>query len=120
MRTFCILLLAANMLACSSCRSLSNPASEGREAARADLRAGKLALETTAFRPWSPVYARLLRERYHIDFKNVSERITSPEVSGYRHGYNEIMRNEILRRYGSNVLERTAEEAQGFAAHSPQ
>ena len=87
--------------------------------ARADLRDGKLITETAGFQaPWLSTNTRLLRERYGIELRMVAGCVVTPKILGHIHGYNEVMDVEIERRFGRNVFERTATEAERIGPHN--
>lgn len=113
--------LAAVFL-CSACALVSSASAQrGRSDARADLRAGRLAIETFGLPPRDrPIYHRLLKERYGIEPRVVAGCIVNDSILGHVRGYNEVMREEIQRRFGANVFERTAEEARRIYARNPR
>ena len=97
-------------LACNGCdKVLSN---KGAADARADLAAGKLAIETSGLpAPWRTTYARLLRERHGIELRTVAGCMIGDEDLQHMKSYNSLMEAEISRRFGADLLEKTADEA---------
>ena len=108
-RTFAIA-LAFLLSACAAISSIA--AQRGRADARADLRAGKLAIETFG-KPanYRPTYQRLLRERYGVQLRVVAGCAVDDSILGHTRGYNAIMRPEITRRFGTDVFDRTVADA---------
>lgn len=102
----------------TSCRTggldYSRSAEErGRLDALQDIRTGRLASETfgkPAF--YREEYHRLLKKRFGIDYKIVAGCLVDDRIVGHAAGYNEVMHAEILARFGADVFERTAAEAQ--------
>jgi len=93
-------------------------AAKGRSDARADLSAGKLALESFGLpAPWAGTYARLLRERYGIEKRSVAGCVVDSGIVSHADGFNEVMRAEIKRRFGVDVFERTAAEAKRLSPY---
>lgn len=99
----------------SSCAAFNSWRGEvnGRADAQKDLKAGKLILETMGPppAPWEQTYEKLLKERHGITYSWVAGCIVNDRVSGHARAYNEVMEAEIERRFGKDVLEKTAEEA---------
>jgi hypothetical protein len=56
-------------------------------------------------------YAKILRERYRIEFKRVGGDVVDVQTIGHAEGYNELSEREIKRRFGDDVLEKTEAEA---------
>lgn len=97
-------------LACCGCGK--SPSSNGDADARADLAAGKLAIETAGLpAPWRTTYARLLRERHGIELRSVAGCMIGEETLQHMKSYNSLMEAEISRRFGADLLEKTANEA---------
>lgn len=86
---------------------------KGRADARKDLQSDKLRVETMGFppAPWEKTYERTMKERYGIEFQRVAGCVVSDRLIGHAKGYNEIMGAEITRRFGADVLKKTADEA---------
>ena len=101
------------LCACSSPHSSWLGEIKGRADARKDLQAGKLRVETMGFppAPWEKTHERLLKERYGIEFQWVADCVVSEGIIGHAKGYNEIMTAEIARKFGDDVLKKTADEA---------
>ena len=61
--------------------------------------------------PWVADYSSKLRKDYHVELR-LSGCVVRPDFLSFMQGYNEVMVEEIERRYGKDVLRRTAEQAQ--------
>jgi len=109
--TLAIAVLA--LCSCSSPHSSWLAEIKGRTDARKDLQAGNLRLETMGLppAPWEGAYERLLKERYGIRYSWVAGCVVSEGIIGHAKGYNEIMEAEIARKFGDDVLKKTADEA---------
>ncbi|OYW35423.1 MAG: hypothetical protein B7Z42_14700, partial [Brevundimonas sp. 12-68-7] len=106
--------LAIAVLALCSCSSPHGSwlaEIKGRADARKDLRAGKLRLETMGLlpAPWERTNEDLLKERYGIQYSRVAGCVVSDELIGHAKGYNQIMTAEIHRKFGDDVLHKTAD-----------
>jgi len=110
-----LLALCLGLFSLSSCSAFNSWRGEvnGRADAQKDLKAGKLILETMGPppAPWERTYEKLLKERHGITYSWVAGCIVNDRVSGHARAYNQIMEEEIDRRFGKGVLEKTAEEA---------
>lgn len=85
----------------------------GQREAKADLAAGKLAVESYGLMAsYHIVYRRLLKERYGIEVRMVAGCIVNESIAGHAEGYNRIMDAEIKKRFGEDVFEKTSKEAQ--------
>lgn len=108
--------LGVGLLSLSSCSAFNSWRGEvnGRADARKDLQAGKLNIETMGPppAPWEGAYEKLLKERHGITYSWVAGCIVNDRVSGHARAYNQIMEAEIERRFGKDVLKKTADEAQ--------
>lgn len=88
-------------------------AKTGREAARADIKAGRLVLRTYGFAyAGSTNYARLLKERLGVEIKSAGGCVVDARIIGETNAYNEVMKAEIARRFGKDALEKIQAEAQ--------
>ncbi len=57
-------------------------------------------------------YEKILRDRYQIELRRIADDTNVTEkVLGQAEGYNEVSEREITRRFGSGVIEETADEA---------
>ncbi len=108
-------------VACYSTQGSWLAENKGRADARRDLKAGKLRVEAMGgpSEPWEGTNVRLLKERYGIEFDLVADCVVSDSVIGHAKGYNEIMGAEISRRFGKDVLGKTAEEARKITPSPP-
>lgn len=108
--------LSLGLLGFCSCSSISTGLGKvrGRAEARRDIQEGRLALEIMGPPPppWQETYQRLAKERYGIEQRWVAGCMPSNRVMGHADGYDEVMEAEIERRFGKDVLKKTAEEAQ--------
>lgn len=85
---------------------------EGRADADNDLRANRLVVENWGLpMKGQDEYAKILRERYRIEFKRVGGDVVDVQTIGHAEGYNELSEREIKRRFGDDVLEKTEAEA---------
>jgi hypothetical protein len=115
-----ILFGIASLLLITSCATdySRREAAKGRSDARNDLRAGKLANEGFGLpASWASTYDRLLRQRYGVESRSVAGCVVTSEIVGHAVGYNEVMDAEIKRRFGADVFERTAAEAERIGPH---
>jgi hypothetical protein len=91
------------------CRSA---VSKGKFDAQADLRAGKLVIEQYGLpSPLNGEAEKLLRTRYGIQTRYVAGCMVSKEITQHAEGYNGVMEAEIVRRFGTDVFDRTYQEA---------
>ena len=99
------------LLTCFGCGR--NATSTGKADASSDLAAGKLAIETAGeAATWRSTYARLLQDRHGIELREVAGCVVDRETVQHMDAYNAVMKAEISRRFGADMLEKTAEEAQ--------
>jgi hypothetical protein len=85
----------------------------GQSEARHALAGGRLELETCGLpADWTPEYERLLLERYGIQTRPVAGCIVTDQILDHERGYNEVMRDEIQRRFGSRIWKETIRDAQ--------
>ena len=83
----------------------------GRAEALRDLENGHLAIEEYGF-PMPAGYEKILRDRYQIELRRIADDTNVTEkVLGHAEGYNEVSEREITRRFGSGVIEETADKA---------
>lgn len=88
-------------------------AERGQREAKADLAAGKLAVESYGLMAsYNIVYRQLLKERYGIEVRMVAGCVVDESITGHAQGYNGIMNAEIKKRFGEDVFEKTSKEAQ--------
>lgn len=110
---FVLLSLSAFMRGGPTGSSAHEAAQRGRETARADIKAGHLALRTYGFAyAGSPAYARLLKERLGVEVKSAAGCVIDAAILAETNAYNEVMKSEIARRFGKNALETIEAEAQ--------
>jgi len=85
----------------------------GREGAERDIAAGRVALELFVS-PWGggDRGAAILKERFGIESKVVVADLFFAGEREHAEGYNEIMREEIERRFGLGVIEQADAEAE--------
>ncbi len=87
----------------------------GRAAAQRDIQHGVLATESAGLpAEWSDEYVSLLRRRYGIEDRAVAGCMVDDKITGHIIGYNEVSDAEIKRRFGSDVFDRTAKDAQAL------
>ena len=85
----------------------------GRTEAEADIQAGILAQRAYGkLVAWWEDAARLLKVRYGIESQVVGWCITEMALAAAAHGYNERMDEEILARFGSDVVAATWREVE--------
>lgn len=105
-------MLAITLVALASCSTSSRAKVRGRGDARADIRAGKLAIESYGYMPLGEaVYSRLLKERYGVELRPVAGCVVDEEILGHAAGYNEVMEAEIQHRHGPDTLDKALQEA---------
>ena len=87
----------------------------GRAAAERDTKRGILAVESVGLKPeWSGEYVRLLKRRYNIEDRCVAGCVVDDKIIGHLRGYNEVSNAEITRRFGSDIFDRTDNEARAL------
>lgn len=87
----------------------------GRSEARRDLQRGHLVTESAGLPlEWTEEYIQLLRQRYGIEDRTLAGCVIDDKITGHIRGYNEVSQVEITRRFGSDVFDRTAKEAQAI------
>jgi hypothetical protein len=85
---------------------------KGRADAENDLKNNRLTLESFGLpAPYFGEYTRLLRERYHLELRQVAGCVPDGRIIGHARGYNEVSMKEIERRYGKDILEQAGSEA---------
>jgi hypothetical protein len=89
----------------------SNDIEEGRAAAARDLAERKLGVAVEEGEPAIYALTNLLRERYGIEVMIYTLPASPTRARKWVEGYNSIMRREIERRFGSNVVEAARAEA---------
>jgi hypothetical protein len=78
-----------------------------------DLRANRLVVENWGFpMKGQNEYAKILREKYSVEFKRVAGDIVDGQTVGHAKGYNELSEAEIKRRFGNDVFEKAKIEAE--------
>lgn len=84
----------------------------GRADALADLKAGRLVVESFGMPgPGAGKYTSLLEKRYGIETRRVGAGCeVEPDELQHAQAYNRVMKAEISRRYGADVFERTYQE----------
>jgi hypothetical protein len=84
----------------------------GRAAARRDISRGHYVLLGYGLpAPWRGEYARLLHERYGIEFKPVAGCIVSQTLLDYVSSYDNVVIDSANHKFGRDVFEETSEEA---------
>jgi hypothetical protein len=84
----------------------------GREEATKDIRANHLILESFgSAAPWDADYARILEQKYHIQLRAAVACDGHDQCFGHAKGYNRVVKVEIRRRFGSDVLKAAWDEA---------
>jgi hypothetical protein len=109
--------LSVLAVALCGCHSLGKKGTtaylSGQSEARNTLAGGRLELETCGLpSDWTPGYERLLLERYGIQTRTVAGCIVTDQILDHERGYNEVMRDEIQRRFGSRIWKETIRDAQ--------
>ena len=86
----------------------------GRRDAERDIHEGRLVIETYGgpWPAWLHECAKLLDQRYGIQFRDIAGCIVDSQIIGHERGYNEVSRAEIHRRFGRDVAEETKTEVQ--------
>jgi hypothetical protein len=86
---------------------------DGAKEARADLKDGKLALCTYGLPvEWAQYYRAILAAKYGVQTRVLAGCVVSQELCRYAADYNTVMEKEIVRRFGADVFDRTANEAE--------
>ena len=86
--------------------------SNGSPEAEHDISQGHLELRTFGLpAPWEVEYARLLKERHGIELNAVAGCVVTEDLMRDVERYNAVMEVEIKQRFGSDVLDRVAEDA---------
>jgi len=62
--------------------------------------------------PGRPEYARLLRERYGIEYRQVALCTVSDELVNYADAYNSVSVAAAQRKFGPDIFEKTYKEAE--------
>jgi len=87
----------------------------GRAAAQRDIQHGVLATESAGLpAEWSDEYVKLLKSRYGVEDRTVAGCMVDDRILGHMRGYNEVADTEIKRRFGADVFDRTAKDAQAL------
>jgi len=60
---------------------------------------------------WSPEYARLLRERYHVEHRIVAGCVVGPSLVSYVKAYNSVSTEAAKRKFGRNVFRECSADA---------
>jgi hypothetical protein len=94
----------------------------GRLAARMDLARGRYVVLAYGLPPGgSDEYARLLKERYGIEYRQVALCLVSPELVAYADSYNKLSVAVAENRFHLDVFRETWEDAQRiWLHHTPQ
>jgi hypothetical protein len=99
-------LISLTVLA-SGCASAS-----GQGAARRDIDRGHLELRGYGLpASWVPAYARLLKERLQVEYKQVAGCEVTDDLVNETDAYNAVMTAEIERRFGRDALTALRDEA---------
>ena len=84
---------------------------KGAIVAKAEIANGQLGWrEHGKIVPWWDEFARELWDSFQIRYSVVGGGITLMEVAAEAAGYNQEMESEIIRRFGTNVIESTFRE----------
>src|SRR6266576_313749 len=84
----------------------------GAQEAQQDIQRGHLELRGYGLPArWVPDYVRLLNDRLGVRFNAVAGCRVSSRLLKHSNEYNEVMTQEIERRYGTGILEKLADEA---------
>jgi len=87
----------------------------GRADAQRDIQRGVLATESAGLPTvWAGEYDRLLKQRYGVEDRGVAGCMVDDRIVGHMAGYNEVSNAEIKRRFGADVFDRTAKDAQAL------
>jgi hypothetical protein len=62
--------------------------------------------------PWDHAYARLLKERYGVEFNRVAYCVVTPGLVSYVRGYNSISVPRLNGRFGRDIFGECAAEAE--------
>jgi hypothetical protein len=115
MRIFSFTIIICFALLTTGCSRSSEEYRNGRAAARTDVSKGTLAIayaESTQLPACWFYYEELLRTNYGVQ-RYVHSLPADPQAAeAWARGYNEVGQPEIERRFGTNVLQRTMNEAQ--------
>ena len=77
-----------------------------------DLLRGTYALLGYGLSPsWRPEYARLLRERYGVQYRPVAGCVVSQDLVWYVGAYNRVTMAAATHRFGHDIFKETADEA---------
>jgi hypothetical protein len=86
----------------------------GRADARSDLREGRFLVEEYGmYSGLTPIYHRLFKERFNVDFRQVAGCVVDSKIVEHAAGYNAIMFFAIERRYGKGAIKRFFTESCG-------
>jgi hypothetical protein len=85
---------------------------DGEFEAQSDLEEGKLALLSFDRQlGWEPELREVMFRRFGVGIRHLPGEETDLARRRYAHAYNDVMRAEIVARYGADIFERAAEEA---------
>ncbi len=86
---------------------------QGRTDALKELEKGVLALETMGLPPVSRrAYIDLLKERHGIQLRVVAGCLVNSSITGHARGFNEVMMEEIAKRFGADALTKVEADAE--------
>ena len=89
------------------------PELQGKLMARMDLARGHYKVLGYGYgSPARPEFARLLRERYGIDYDEIASDIVSRHTVAYADGYNSVSAPAANRRFGHDIFKEVEEEAE--------
>jgi hypothetical protein len=89
------------------------PGLQGKLMARIDLARGHYKVLGYGYgSPARPEFARLLGERYGIEYDEIGGEIVSRHTVAYADGYNSVSAAAVNRRFGRDVFKEAEEEAQ--------
>jgi len=60
---------------------------------------------------WQPAYARILKERYGIEYEGVAGCIVSDSLVSYVEGYDAVSTHAANRKFGSDIFRKASDEA---------
>lgn len=111
------LLVVATLLSfagCAGTSDLSSPVAyhRGTKDGKEELKKGALAVESFGLlAPWTPIYSRILKERYGVEERIVAGCSVDSDIIGHADGFNTVMERAITEKYGKDVFAEAATEA---------
>jgi hypothetical protein len=109
-------LLCAAMLIAGAVVWVATARLRGQLVAHIDVARGHLEIQMVGLASaYSPEFTRILNERYGVVINRVAGCVVGPGEVEYVGGYNSVSKREVGRRFGNDVFERVADEAQRLA-----